>query len=83
MVTKLLHHPVLQRLGDISFELYLTHWITLRVFYSIMLTFGYGETARKQILVIALSLIVIVLVSYLTKHFFVEPISRKLRCYIK
>ncbi len=83
MVTKLLHHPVLQRLGDISFELYLTHWITLRVFYSIMLTLGYGEAARKQILVIALSLIVIVLVSYLTKRFFVEPISRKLRCYIK
>lgn len=83
MVTKLLHHPSMQWLGNISFELFLTHMVTLRVIYSIMLSLGYGETARKQTLAIALTLILLVVVSYLAKRWLVDPVGRKLRCYIK
>lgn len=83
VVTRLLHHPSMQWLGNISFELFLTHWITLRIIYSVMLSLGYGETVRKQALVLILTLTLLVVVSYLAKRCFVDPVGQKLRSYIK
>lgn len=82
-VTFVLHHPVMQWLGGISFELYLTHWITMRVLYSVLLPYGVGEQERLSLPVILLTLLLIIMVSYLAKRLFVDPIGRRLRTYIK
>jgi len=55
----------------------------LRITYSVMLSLGYGETVRKQALVLILTLTLLVLVSYLAKRCFVDPVGQKLRSYIK
>lgn len=72
LVTQLLHHPVMMWLGGISLEIYLTHYVTMRILYSIMLSNGYGEEYRIMPLVILATIMVIILVSYLTKKLFVD-----------
>lgn len=73
-VTWLLHRPVLMWLGGISFEIYLTHWLTMRVFYSMLLTLGMGEESRCQPLVFVTTLLVIIAVSYIVKRCFVDKV---------
>lgn len=79
LVTKLLHLPVMQWLGNISFELYLTHWITMRLIYSVMLSHGMGEEYRTKLPIVIITLIITIAVSYLTKRFFVDPVGKWLR----
>lgn len=74
LITQLLHHPAMMWLGSISLEIYLTHYVTMRILYSIMLSCGYGEEYRFMPLVILATIMVIVLVSYITKRTFVDRI---------
>lgn len=78
VVIRGLHQPMMQWLGDISLEIYLIHLVTMRVFYSIMASLGMGEEQRLHPLVILMTIIIIILVSYLTKRSFVDPIFTRL-----
>ncbi len=82
-VTAVLHHPLMQWLGGISFELYLTHWIVLRLFWSVLLAKGYGEETRTTLPIVIATLFITVAVAWLTKRLFVEPIGQRLRAYVK
>ena len=82
-VTKLLHHPIMQWLGGISFELYLTHWITMRLIYSVMLSLGMGVEYRTMLPIVIITIIIVIAVSYVAKRCFVEPVGKWLRTYIK
>jgi len=73
-VTRLLHHPVMQWLGGISMEIYLTHWAFMRIFYSGLVSLGFGEEGRMLPLVLLVTICLIIAVSYLTKRCFVDPI---------
>ena len=81
-VTAVLHHPAMQWLGGISFELYLTHWIVLRVFWSVLLTTGYGEEVRMALPVVVVTIFLTIAVAWLTKRLFVEPVARRLRLFV-
>ena len=82
-VTAVLHHPFMQWLGGISFELYLTHWIVLRLFWSVLLAIGYGEESRTTLPIVIATLFITTAVAWLTKRFFVEPIGQRLRAHMK
>lgn len=82
-VTTVLHHPFMQWLGGISFELYLTHWIVLRLFWSVLLTLGYDQESRTTLPIVIATLILTIAVSWLAKRLFVEPIGRRLRACMK
>lgn len=78
LLTRVLHHPAMLWLGGISLEIYLIHYVLMRILYSILLTCGVDETARLSLPVILLTLAVILVMSYLTKRFFVTPIFNQL-----
>lgn len=75
-VNRILHHPLMQWLGSISFEIYLTHYVTMRITYSLLSLFGVGEAERQLLLVIIPVVLVIIAVSYLTKCCYVNPVYR-------
>ena len=79
LVARLLHHPIALWLGSISMEIYLTHWITMRIFYSLLLPHGIGEAERLLPWMICATIGVIILVSYATKRWFVNPIHTTLQ----
>ena len=82
VVTLCLHHPVMQWLGSISFEIYLTHWITMRIFYSLLSSAGIGEEGRVVLGVMVATILLIFVVSYLTKRFFVDKVYATLIKYV-
>lgn len=82
VITALLHHPVMQWLGGISFELYLTHRITMRIFYSFLLPLGIGEEEHIWMSVMIPTLVLIIAVSWMAKRFFTDPVGKYLRKYI-
>ncbi len=82
-VTKLLHQPLMQWLGGISFEIYLMHYVTMRILYSGLASIGVNEEGRLTLPVLLLTLVVIFIVSYLTRRFFVSPIYARLLLLIK
>jgi len=73
-VTRVLHHPLMLWLGTISFEIYLTHWVTMRVLYGLMTPLGMDESARFLPQMLLLTIVVIIAVSYLTKRYYVDRI---------
>lgn len=73
-VTRLLHTSPMQWLGGISMEIYLTHWAFMRVLYSLLSPLGVGEQERLSPAVLALTLGLIIVVAWLTKRYFVDPV---------
>ena len=73
-ISVMLHSSPMQWLGNISLEIYLTHWAFMRVLYSALGALGVDEEGRLSPLVLGLTLCLIVLVSYLTKRCFVDPV---------
>lgn len=78
-VTKLLHLPFMQWLGNISFELYLTHGVVLRLLWSVMLSRGYGEETHTVLPVVIFTVVLTIVVAWVTKRCFVDPVGRWLR----
>lgn len=74
VVTRVLHHRAMLFLGSISFEIYLTHWLTLRVLYSVMQTGGLGEPYRLQLPCVAVSVVAILVVAFAAKRLFVDRV---------
>lgn len=83
LVTRLLHQPWMLWLGGISLEIYLVHWVTMRVLYSVLTPFGLDEERRLWLPVVLLTLAVIFVMSFLTKRFFVTPVYNRLVKQIK
>lgn len=73
-VTCLLHHPLMQWLGGISLEIYLTHWVFMRIFYGGLTSLGVGGEERTLPLVLLATVCLIIVVAYLTKRYFVDPV---------
>lgn len=73
-LTAVLHHPLMQWLGNMSLEIYLVHWVTMRVFYSVVSTVGLEDVQRLHPSMVLATIFVILLTSYLTKRFFVDPV---------
>lgn len=76
-ITRLLHTPFMQWLGTISFEIYLTHWIVMRITKSILLRFGI-DIDHQLLVVIMVTLPLIIAVAWLTRRFFVKPIYSRM-----
>lgn len=83
VVTAIFHHPLMQWLGGVSFELYLTHYVVLRLWWSFLLSLGYSYEVRTTLTVIILTVILTIVVAWLTKRLFVEPVGWRLRTLIK
>jgi len=83
LVTQFLHSSPMQWLGGISLEIYLTHNVFMRCFYSALAPFGVGLEDRLSPLLLVLTVGLIIAVSYLTQRFFVAPISSRLAKSIK
>lgn len=76
IVTRLLHSSVMQWLGGISLEIYLTHWGIMRIFYSFLLhRWGIEDRLTPTILPITIALIIGG--AWLTKILFVDKIYNK------
>lgn len=76
-ITRLFHTSAMQWLGGISFEIYLTHWIVMRITKSIMLSCGI-DIDNQLLMVILITTPVIIVVAWLTKRFFVQPIYSRM-----
>lgn len=74
IVTRLLHHPMMLWLGGLTLEIYLIHWIVMRVFYSILLPYGIGEEERLLLPTLLATILIIIMAAWLTKRLFVQPI---------
>lgn len=83
IVSRGLHQSLMQWLGNISLEIYLTHLVTMRIFYSILASLGMCEEQKLHPLVILMTIFIIILVSYLTKRSFVDPVFARLTKIIK
>lgn len=77
-VTKLLHTSLMQWLGSISMEIYLTHYVFMRCLYSILAPLGVDGETRLYPSVLLLTVGLIIIVAYLTKRYFVVPIYSQL-----
>ena len=77
-VTQLLHGSTMQWLGSISLEIYLTHCVFMRCFYSALVPLGIGEEERLSTLMIVLTVVLIIVIAFLTQRYFVVPISSRI-----
>lgn len=73
----MLHTSFMQWLGTISFEIYLTHWIVMRVTNSVMTSCGI-DIDNQRLVVILITLPIIIVVAWLTQRFFVKPIYSRM-----
>lgn len=77
-VTMLLHHPLMQWLGSISFEIYLTHWVTMRVLLSVLASLGHAEGGLLQPVNFLLTMVAVIGTSYVAKRCYVDVIYARL-----
>ena len=66
-------------LGSLTFEIYLTHWIVLRIFWSVLASLGFDVEARYSLWVIGVTVLIIVFVAYMTKSLFTLPVTQYLQ----
>lgn len=78
IVTQFLHSSIMQWLGNVSLEIYLTHCVCMRCLYSALTFCGIDEETRLSPMILVLTLGMIIVVSYLTQRYFVAPISSRL-----
>ena len=78
-VTKILHQRWMLWLGSLTFEIYLTHWIVLRIFWSVLASLGFDVEARYSLWVIGVTVLIIVFVAYMTKSLFTLPVTQYLQ----
>lgn len=74
LVTAFLHHPFMLWLGSISFEIYLTHFVTLRILNSILNSLGVYSAELPGMAVTCMEVVMIVLVSYVVKKCYVDKV---------
>lgn len=74
-VTAVLHLPFMQWLGSISMEIYLTHFVVIRIVYSVMLSAGLDVATRQHPLAVVFIVMLIVMVAWLTKRYFTVPVA--------
>ena len=77
-LSDILHHPKLQWLGSISFEIFLCHNLCFRIIQSIFLRI-YGEDNPYLGLQFILSLLFTILTAWIAKRYFTIPIHQKLQ----
>lgn len=82
LVTSFLHHPFVLWLGSISFEIYLTHYVTMRILYSLLNTIGMPVDERLNLIVVTITIFLIVAVSYSVKRLYVDKIYGALNKYV-
>jgi peptidoglycan/LPS O-acetylase OafA/YrhL len=83
VITRVLHHPVMQWLGSISLEIYLTHYVTIRLFNSLAATIGGVEEEERLGLLPFVAVVLAILgVASVTKRFFVDKMSNVLMKYV-
>lgn len=82
LVTSFLHHPFVLWLGSISLEIYLTHFVTMRILYGMMNTIGIPDEERLNLIVVAITIVLIIVVSFIVKRFYVDKIYGALIKYV-
>ncbi len=76
LVTRVLHMPLMQKLGGVSLEIFLTHMLTLRVLYSLMAAHGYGAEVRLLPAAIAGAVVLVIVVAQITAVAYSRPVAR-------
>lgn len=79
VVNRCLHHPLMMWLGTMSLEIYLVHWIVMRLFYSALLRCGISEEMRLHPVMVLVTITVIIGVSYCVKRWFVDKVYAALK----
>ena len=74
VVVRLLHHPVLQRLGDISLEIYLLHMLVFREVHTLLRYAGHHSVWLAGVLCLVLT----IPVAWLVKRYFTDKVFSSL-----